>query len=152
MTANHLRQMGVARRETGFSLIELLVVIAIIGIVAAIATPGLKRARQHAHSGSATQSMRTLTTAEYSHQIRTKTYATLATLHDQGLIQSDLATGDKSGYIFTLTLAPDAKTFVLTATPKDDPGILDHFYVDESGIIRFNTGAPADVNSAPIPR
>ena len=152
MKAMLLREMEVAKREAGFSLIELLVVIAIVGIIAAIATPGLKRARQHAHSGSATQSMRTVTTAEYSYQIRTKTYATLATLHAQGLIQSDLADGDKSRYIFILTLGPDAKTFVLTATPKDEPGVLDHFYVNESGVIRFNTGAPADVNSSPIPR
>jgi prepilin-type N-terminal cleavage/methylation domain-containing protein len=152
MTTKIFQKIQTAKREAGFSLIELLVVIAIIGIIAAIATPGLQRARQHAHSGSATQSMRTLITAEYSHEIRTKTYATLATLHAQGLIQSDLATGDKAGYVFTLTLGPDAKTFVLTATPKADPGVLDHFYVNESGVIRFNTGAPADVNSTPIPR
>lgn len=152
MRAKLVRGMEVATGEGGFSLIELLAVIAIIGIISAIATPGLKRARQQAHSGSAVQSMRTLTTAEYSYEIRTKTYATLATLHDAGLIQSDLATGDKAGYIFILAVGADARTFDLTATPKDEPGVLDHFYVNESGVIRFNTGAPADVNSTPIPR
>ena len=150
MRTNVLGETEAANSETGFTLLELLVVIAILGIIAAIATPGLKRARQYAHSGSATQSLRTVTTAEYARQNRAKTYATLATLYAEGLIQSDLADGEKAAYTFTLTLGPGATTFVLTATPEEEPTVLDHFYVDESGVIRFNTGAPADANSPPI--
>ena len=91
MTTRTLRETEVAKREAGFTLIELLVVIAIIGIIIAIATPGLKRARQQAHSGSATQSTRTIITAEYTHENRVKTYTPLATLHAEGLIPNDLA-------------------------------------------------------------
>src|SRR5690349_6814945 len=50
--ARRPKYMGV-RKNTGFTLIELLVVLAIIGIVSAIALPGLLRARQAADEASA---------------------------------------------------------------------------------------------------
>lgn len=139
-------------KQQGFSLIELLVVVVIIGIIAALAIPGLQRARQYAQSGSAIQSLRTITTAENLYERRFKVYASLVDLVPEGSIDTNLGNGLKSAYIFIITLTPDAKHFSCAADPESNAATSDHFFVDDTAVIRYNRGAPADVSSTPIPR
>lgn len=162
-SAGKLKGKGVALAGLVLGYLQVLL------IIAAIAIPNLIRSRIAAGQASAGGNLRTLNTAAITYA---STYgrgfpSSPDTLRPQqpgkpedaeraNLIDEVLASGRKSGYVFTYkVLATDNKglpsAYSINADPAE-PGSTGqrYFFTDESGVIRSERDHPANKDSPPL--
>lgn len=144
--------------------VAILPAMAIVLIIAAIAIPNLLRARIAANESQALASVRTINTAAAAYQVRFLHYpeglasmgspvAGVSPEYGAGLLDNTLASGKKSGYVFTYR-GIDSKhsgmldDYEVTACPErpNTTGVR-CFYSDSSGVIRYSRSGRADKES-----
>ena len=149
---NHTR-----KNQNGFTLMELLIVISIILILMLVAIPTAGKIRKHANELSAEKSLQTIEQAEsmYNSDYPTTGYAcNLTALGGDGssgppsatgaqMINGELATGVKSGYIFAITNCTKSTAnnservtgYTITAVPATPGRTGDRGFCLDSGSI-----------------
>jgi hypothetical protein len=158
-TGDGMALAGLVLGYIGLSIIPLL-------IISAIAIPNLLRARMAANEASAAGSLRVLNTSAV---VYSTTYGvfppSLAALGPSSspsstaanLIDSALAGGTKSGYIFVYypIFRPrregETERYIITASPVTPRTTgMRYFFTDQSGTIRTESNRVATAESPPI--
>jgi len=169
LSRSQIRRQGNVQKGAGMALAGLI--MGYLGIcfipfliIAAIAIPNLLRARIAANEASGVGSIRTINTAEVTYQSEYKKFACdLRSLgpasgvrdeNQAGLIDSTLASGQKSGYRYRLECINDEEgkpSYTIIASPaaRNQTGSRT-FCSDATGVIRSSDSEEDCLTAAPL--
>jgi type IV pilus assembly protein PilA len=154
------RGMAIAGLVLGYLGLSFIPIL----IIAAIAIPNLLRANMAANEASAVGSIRTINTACVTYATEHKSLpSSLANLGPgahpgadaSDLIGGDLASGQKSGYLFTYEPGPMQDGAIISYEVHADPVKPEatgrrYFFTDQTGIIRSSLHVQANSESPPL--
>jgi hypothetical protein len=165
-SAGRLTGQGLAMAGLILGYIQVALFPFFILIIAAIAIPNLLKSRMAANEATAVGSLRTITTAEISYSTACPKIGFAYSLTELGpsasacpeggnQIDQVLASGTKSGYrfiprTFNFSGQVPEDTFGWNADPISNATGTRHFFVDQTGVIRYSTTGQADENSTPL--
>jgi prepilin-type N-terminal cleavage/methylation domain-containing protein len=148
------------KNKKAFTLIEVMVVIGIIIVLAVILLPNMVRAKISSNEKAAVAACKTIANGLSLYALQQDEFpeslSSITTpLKDPPYIASNVALATSkdtayNGYYFEYTLKPTEDGFTLKAHPKSGLTGKRHFFVDETGVIRYGEDESVSVESPKV--
>ena len=137
------------KRSAGFTILELMIVIALLAILLVAAVPSFLNARKNAAAAGVIGRMKTTVTANEQFHLRFRTFAASETEIINAGFLLDYTNDPDPSYLYTYS--GGLSTWSMIASPTELGVTGDHyFYVDHTGVIRFESTGVATAASPPV--
>ncbi|MBI2400709.1 MAG: prepilin-type N-terminal cleavage/methylation domain-containing protein [Deltaproteobacteria bacterium] len=144
-------------KERGFTLIEIIIVVAIIAILAAIAVPAYISFIQRAKETSVLVYISKVKKAQETFRLENAAdqySGSFDELETTGFVEASVGAATRVAHEYQLDLSAGVSSGEPFWHIQADPLALSpnarHFYIDETGVVRYAVGASAGPGSAPI--
>jgi len=141
----------------GFTLLELIIVVAIVALLAAIALPAYNAFIQRAKETAVLSYLNNVKKAQETLRIEdaASLYAdSFEDLETTGFVNDSTGAASRVEHGYQFTLAAGISSGEAFWNIIADPAYVNpkarHFYVDQTGVVRYAVGAPAGPGSPPI--
>jgi type II secretory pathway pseudopilin PulG len=154
---------GLRSAESGISLVELMIAVTVIAIILAAALPSYLGAMRTARETAAIELMRQFASAQQLYYATNRSFTDeISELVEDGYFQTSLNDqGVGYGYRFALMKGAGKggkkkkrkQIFVewsATAQPEPLDSKARYFYIDQTGLIRYEVGKDATQQSKPL--
>lgn len=156
MTPNAI-DLGTGKEQKGFTLLELIIVVAVIAVLTAIALPAYNAFIQRAKETAVISYLNNVRKAQETVRIEdaSSLYAdSFDDLETTGFVNDSTGAASRVEHGYQLVLTAGVSSGEPFWNVLADPAYANpkarHFYVDQTGVLRYAVGAPAGAGSPPV--
>lgn len=145
------------KKQKGFTLVEIIIVVAIISLLAAIAVPAYISFIQRAKETSVLAYLGKVKKAQETHRLENAAdqySGSFDELETTGFVDDSVGAASRVANEYQLDLSAGVSSgepvWHILADPLSLNPKARHFYIDQTGIVRFAVGASAGPGSEPM--
>lgn len=145
------------KKQSGFTLVEVIVVVAIISVLAAIAVPAYLSFIQRAKETAVLAYLGKVKKAQETHRLENAAdqySGSFDELETTGFVEGAVGMATRVAHEYQLDLSAGVSSGEPLWHVQADPLSLNpkarHFYIDQTGIVRFAVGSSAGPVSQPM--